>query len=74
MERKETTQADVHSGVTKPAGDAAEMKTDKMEKTQTAGSDKTRSERKTQTQTDIKAGATQPAGEAANPVSVPPKK
>jgi hypothetical protein len=74
MERKDTTQADIKTGATKPAGDAAEMKTDKMEKAATAGSDKTRAERKAQTQADVKTGATQPAGEAANPISVPPKR
>ena len=74
MERKDTAKADIKAGATKPAGDAAEMKTDKMEKAATVGSDKTRAERKAQTQADIKAGTTQPAGEAANPVSLPPKK
>jgi hypothetical protein len=74
MERKDMTKSDIKSGATKPAGDAAEAKTDKVEKAKNAGSDKTRAERKAQTQADIKAGATQPAGEAANPIATPPKK
>jgi hypothetical protein len=71
-ERKATTKAEVKPGKTDPAGDAAELKMDKADKS--TGTDKTRAERKAQTKADVKAGKTQPAGEAPQPSSEAPKK
>lgn len=72
MERKDETKAAAKSGGLKPAGEAADMKMDKMEKN--SMSDKTRAQRKSETKSAVKSGQTQPAGEAAQPAGEAPKK
>lgn len=72
MERKDETKAAAKSGGMSPAGDAADMKSDKAAKN--ASTTKTRAERKAETKADAKAGKIQPAGEAPMPASEPPKK
>ena len=64
-DRKATTKADRASGALKPAGEAAEMKDDKADKTK--GGMVSRADRKADTKAAVKARTTQPAGDTPQP-------